>query len=364
MISPLLLHLLDRRPTRQAAPKPPRNARNESSGSSLSPDVEAAVHAALGASSTSYGINPDLIGAASQQYEAGGWAKGRQQTQRAQDIGDDHGGPMDMSPENGGTGGLADMNYPFNTSNTSLNDASGYHNFVANPSDHSGPTTPNAGGESGGPTNAASKRREANRLAAARFRTRKKDQVAELETKVAGLEAENIGLRAEIQALRLVAASRESGGEVPSYTTLLEAQMSEQTQAAAVAAAVAAEAQAAAQQTAAAASASVKRKRKTPSGEGVAGGAESSSAAGKRGFSMTSTDNEIEEENGRLKADAARYETTLEAMHRQIEELRYKMEQQQQGGYGRMDEGGYAGGRDGFGQNGKAPSAQVSWERT
>lgn len=44
-------------------------------------------------------------------------------------------------------------------------------------------------------SSAASKRREANRLAAARFRTRKKDQVVELEGRVAVLENENIALR-------------------------------------------------------------------------------------------------------------------------------------------------------------------------
>lgn len=49
---------------------------------------------------------------------------------------------------------------------------------------------------------AASKRREANRLAAARFRTRKKDQVTELENRVHDLEAENFHLRAVNRTLR------------------------------------------------------------------------------------------------------------------------------------------------------------------
>lgn len=51
-------------------------------------------------------------------------------------------------------------------------------------------------------SSAASKRREANRLAAARFRTRKKDQVVELEGRVAVLENENIALRGEVRNLR------------------------------------------------------------------------------------------------------------------------------------------------------------------
>jgi predicted RNase H-like nuclease (RuvC/YqgF family) len=49
---------------------------------------------------------------------------------------------------------------------------------------------------------AASKRREANRLAAARFRTRKKDQVTELENRVHDLEAENFHLKAVNRTLR------------------------------------------------------------------------------------------------------------------------------------------------------------------
>lgn len=57
-------------------------------------------------------------------------------------------------------------------------------------------------GEGGGQSTAASKRREANRLAAARFRTRKKDQVVDLEGRVAGLETENVALRGEVRSLR------------------------------------------------------------------------------------------------------------------------------------------------------------------
>ncbi|KAJ9095224.1 hypothetical protein QFC20_006701 [Naganishia adeliensis] len=55
--------------------------------------------------------------------------------------------------------------------------------------------------QSSGPS-AASKRREANRLAAARFRTRKKDQVTELENRVHDLEAENFHLKAVNRTLR------------------------------------------------------------------------------------------------------------------------------------------------------------------
>lgn len=54
----------------------------------------------------------------------------------------------------------------------------------------------------GAGTSAASKRREANRLAAARFRTRKKDQVTELENRVHDLEAENFHLKAVNRTLR------------------------------------------------------------------------------------------------------------------------------------------------------------------
>jgi hypothetical protein len=284
---------------------------------------------------------------------------------------------MDVSGGGGGPSGananlaadLAGYN-EFNTSSTSLDASAGYHHFPSNPSDHSRPTTPNATGAGGtgtdaAPTSAASKRREANRLAAARFRTRKKDQVAELESKVASLEAENIGLKAEIQALRLVAASREAGGEVPSYTTLLEAQqMEQQSEAAAVAAAVAAQAQAAAAQAAAQASSSSsssKRKRKTPGGDAAAAAAAAAAAessnAVKRGFSITSNeesrpgDNEIEEENGRLKQEVSSYHVTMENMAREIEALRYKVDQQQQ-------QVAYVG----YSQNG-TPGLQVSWER-
>lgn len=258
---------------------------------------------------------------------------------------------MDTSGGGGGAGSgaagaLGDMSFDYNHSNTSL-DQNAYHNFQTHPGgDHSAPGTPPGEGGSGAPASAsaAAKRREANRLAAARFRTRKKDQVSELETKVAGLEAENIGLRAEIQALRLVAASRESGGEVPSYTTLLEAQL-EQSEAAAMAAAVAAQAQ----QTAAAAqlaqqSAAAKKKRKTPSMDplGDVGGSEAGGDTAAVG-----------QENTRLKEEVSRYETTLEAMHREIQELRYKVDQQQKQGPGQgepsrgQDESGYIGGSRG-----------------
>jgi hypothetical protein len=56
------------------------------------------------------------------------------------------------------------------------------------------------GGE--GQSTAASKRREANRLAAARFRTRKKDQVVDLEGRVSVLENENYALKGEVRNLR------------------------------------------------------------------------------------------------------------------------------------------------------------------
>ncbi|GHJ84510.1 hypothetical protein NliqN6_0912 [Naganishia liquefaciens] len=61
--------------------------------------------------------------------------------------------------------------------------------------------TPAPKHEGAGPS-AASKRREANRLAAARFRTRKKDQVTELENRVHDLEAENFHLKAVNRTLR------------------------------------------------------------------------------------------------------------------------------------------------------------------
>ncbi|KAJ9112290.1 hypothetical protein QFC19_000709 [Naganishia cerealis] len=65
-----------------------------------------------------------------------------------------------------------------------------------------GSATPTPRQESQTGPNAASKRREANRLAAARFRTRKKDQVTELENRVHDLEAENFHLKAVNRTLR------------------------------------------------------------------------------------------------------------------------------------------------------------------
>ncbi|KAJ9091307.1 hypothetical protein QFC21_007262 [Naganishia friedmannii] len=65
-----------------------------------------------------------------------------------------------------------------------------------------GSATPTPRHEQGSGSSAASKRREANRLAAARFRTRKKDQVTELENRVHDLEAENFHLKAVNRTLR------------------------------------------------------------------------------------------------------------------------------------------------------------------
>ncbi|KAJ9120570.1 hypothetical protein QFC22_002499 [Naganishia vaughanmartiniae] len=65
-----------------------------------------------------------------------------------------------------------------------------------------GNATPTPRHEPGSGSSAASKRREANRLAAARFRTRKKDQVTELENRVHDLEAENFHLKAVNRTLR------------------------------------------------------------------------------------------------------------------------------------------------------------------
>lgn len=65
-----------------------------------------------------------------------------------------------------------------------------------------GSATPTQRHEPGTGSSAASKRREANRLAAARFRTRKKDQVTELENRVHDLEAENFHLKAVNRTLR------------------------------------------------------------------------------------------------------------------------------------------------------------------
>lgn len=80
-----------------------------------------------------------------------------------------------------------------------------------------GSSTPGGGGGGGGGSSAASKRREANRLAAARFRTRKKDQVVELENRVHGLEAENAALKREVRRLR--ERMPDGGAGVPAATT-------------------------------------------------------------------------------------------------------------------------------------------------
>jgi hypothetical protein len=135
--------------------------------------------------------------------------------------------------------------------------------------------------------------------------------------------------------------------------------MEQQSEAAAVAAAVAAQAQAAAAAHASSSSSSSKRKRKTPGGEAAAAAvaaAESSNAV-KRGFSITSNeesrrgDNEVEEENGRLKQEVSSYHATMENMAREIEALRYKVDQQQQ-----QQQVTYIG----YPQNG-TPGLQVSW---